>query len=229
MANTQSTISIGQTRIFVPNAAPFAEENWYETLLGKIISPLTSGTPTLDWWWCLKYDEPVGQSDGDCDITAIPNTFRLQDGNYRSVRLRFAIPVADQADFENRGNALITGAACAVSDWRPYDLVKDLGGDRFVGEDRDTARRQERAESITLLLHHLSAVVLHSLIRDGNGFRFERNDNVENPNGSSFESLHHLFCNITSVPTFVSLLLGAQTEWMPSPVLGAIGKLRVTY
>jgi hypothetical protein len=50
-------------------------------------------------------------------------------------------------------------------------------------------------------------------------YRIEQNSYFEqNPNGSSFESVHHVFCNITNVPT--SILFAAQ---------GGRNQLRGTY
>lgn len=41
---------------------------------------------------------------------------------------------------------------------------------------------------------------------DHGRFRMEQNIDSENPNGSTFESLHHCFCNMTGVPLDVIVL-----------------------
>jgi hypothetical protein len=55
-----------------------------------------------------------------------------------------------------------------------------------------------------------SKLVLDALVGpDEHGrFRIETSDDlVQNPRGSTFQSLLHLFCNITSAPTDVYILL----------------------
>ncbi|QDU52972.1 hypothetical protein Pan110_53540 [Gimesia panareensis] len=39
----------------------------------------------------------------------------------------------------------------------------------------------------------------------------ETNTDIENPNGSTFESLHHCFCNMTGVPLDVIVLQNIKT------------------
>lgn len=39
----------------------------------------------------------------------------------------------------------------------------------------------------------------------------EKNVHQENPNGSTFESLHHCFCNMTGVPLDVIVLRNKHT------------------
>jgi hypothetical protein len=54
-------------------------------------------------------------------------------------------------------------------------------------------------------------------------YRLERNDCNGNPQGSTFETLLHLFCNITNVPTEVEVFLkdgeikSATTSMMGRP------------
>ena len=52
-------------------------------------------------------------------------------------------------------------------------------------------------------------LMFHQLVPEGHGFRLETNDDKENPHGKTTESVHHMFCNLSDVPTTV--LLG--THW----------------
>jgi hypothetical protein len=63
------------------------------------------------------------------------------------------------------------------------------------------------------LLHRTCLLIFHCLISpDENGkYKFEESESDQNPKGSIFESVHHLFCNTTDVPTTV-LLAGEWTS-----------------
>jgi hypothetical protein len=138
----------------------------------------------------------------------VPQEFEL-NGLLRSLKFRFALPDTEVQAFEQEGSRRITDEGCVISDWRDYGLAIDLGGDRFVGEVRDASRRGERAKLVLSFLDAVSKLVLHSLIGpDAQGrFRLESNDDYQqNPLGSSFESMHHLFCNITGVPWCVQVV-----------------------
>ena len=54
-------------------------------------------------------------------------------------------------------------------------------------------------------------------------FHFEKNDNKQNPLGSSFETFHHVFCNITEVPLSVLVFTDAQGKQFDRDVFPAAG------
>jgi len=213
--------SIRQTRIFVPANAPFEDETWIEGLLGHVVAPLVESAPTLTCFWFSRYVLPPGIDDGDCDISQIPEPFFFAGNTSRSLRLRYAIPESDCQAFEDRAQALIAASGCNISDFRPYPWIADLGGPRFLGEDRDDARCATRADLMANFLCALSRLVVNSLRgpdEDGR-YRLETADPGQNRHGSSFEAIHHLFCNITDVPTSV--------EWVdPS---GRLIEMRVRF
>ncbi len=206
-------MAIRQTRIFVPNAVPYDSENWVETLMGRVIRPLVESNSRLEWFWFSRYHLPRGVDDGDCDISGIPADFE-KDGHLRSLRFRYQIPDKNQRAFEEEGKRMIVAERCVISDWRDHDLLKDLGGDRFVGQVQDVDRRAERANLVVSYLHSVSKLVLHALVgpdQDGR-FRMENNNDSQNPLGSSFESMHHLFCNITAVPLRVRIFTDGSQQ-----------------
>ncbi|SDI13992.1 hypothetical protein [Propionivibrio dicarboxylicus] len=224
-------MAIRQTRIFVPGTEP--EEDWAETLLGRVLRPLTEDfAGVLEWFWFSRYGSPIDES-GDCDIDVIAEDFKRpkQEGRaaiHRSLRFRYALADADRAAFEQRAHRLIARHGYAVSDFRDYDVVLDTAGDRFLGvENRQASRRERRAQRVTQFYMATSRLVLDALVGpDENGrFRCERNDDLaQNPTGSSFQSLHHVFCNITKVPTEVYVfskegqnVIGFGTHVYPPP------------
>ena len=212
-------MAIRQTRIFVPNIVPYDSEDWAETLLGRVVQPLLQKYPTTAWFWFSRYFAPASMDSGDCNITAVPEEYQIQ-GSFRSLRFRYELPDSDIGAFEEDGNLRIRNEECVISDWRYYDLAGDLGSNRFVGGMRDDRRRLERAKLVVLYLKAVSTLVLDSLVGpDSVGqFHAERNDNSQNPLGSSYESMHHLFCNITALPLRVLVFSnGTQniigTDW----------------
>ena len=221
---------VRQTRIFVPNTSPFDGDIWTESVLGNVIAPLAREHPSLQWFWFSRYVQPRADS-GDCDISEIPETFAV-DELFRSVRFRFAIPEQERGRFEDRARELIDASGARISDFRRYDWVADLGGDRLVGQDRSDSRRESRAELVANCLSTICRLTLDCLRgpdHDGR-YRFEENDSDQNPHGSTFESLHHLFCNITNVPTSVLVIADlVGTHWSPPAAGGPVHEVPVRF
>lgn len=210
-------MAIKQTRIFVPTALPFDDNDWCETLVGSVIIPLVSQT---DWFWFSRYIAPRTDS-GDCDINIIPEEYGINRNGqrlYRSLRFRYQIPDEKVNTFETDVKELIKQCSCVISDFRPYPMMDDLGGDRFIGGERSQQRRIERAELVVQYLCAISQIFIHSLEGpdDSGKFHLEVSDSRENPHGSIFESLHHILCNITNVPLRVLVSQhGIGTDWSP--------------
>jgi len=201
-------MAIQQTRVFVRTDE--SHNDWAETLIGKVFRPLTNEfADVLVWFWFSRYVEPARES-GDCNIVEIPDEYKqpLQSGGeqlHRSMRFRFNIADDQQAEFERRASELIEQGGYCISDFRDYDYVEDTGSNRFLGiENRQSGRAEQRALLTTNLYWAISRLAIDALVGpDEHGrFKMERNDDlVQNPRGSTFQSLHHLFCNITNVPT----------------------------
>ena len=203
-------MGISQTRVFVSSAE--AEDDWAETMIGRLFHPLTAEfAEYLDWFWFSRYGSTAENSE-DCDIALIPTEYTrpLETGGpeiHRSMRFRYAIKDERQESFEQRARQLITEQGYCVSDFRSYDFVGDTGNDRFLGnENRLPGRAQQRALLVTQFYMAISRLMIDALVgpdQDGR-YRIETNDDeLQNPAGSTFQSLLHLFCNITSVPTDV--------------------------
>ncbi|HVP20264.1 MAG TPA: hypothetical protein VMS73_00230, partial [Anaerolineaceae bacterium] len=102
--------------------------------------------------------------------------------------------------------------------------LADLGGNRFLGgENRPIDKQTQRAQFVTCFLQSVSALVIDSLVGPDpeNRYQIEYNNELQqNPNGSTFESLHHLFCNISQAPVSILISTGDQanllgTFWGP--------------
>lgn len=201
---------VRQTRIFVPASEP--DLDWAETLAGRVIRPLvTEFASQLDWFWFSRYGALVEDS-GDCDIADIPEEYKqaLAPGaprRHRSLRFRYAVKDVAQPAFEQRAGQLIATQGYRISDFRPYDPVADVASNRFLGtENRQPGKGEHRAMLVTQFYMATCQLVIDALVGpDERGrYRLETNDNLEqNPRASTFQSLLHLFCNITHVPTDV--------------------------
>ena len=227
-------MAIRQTRVFVRSNEP--ADNWWTTLAGKVFRPLTSDfADRLAWFWFSRYGCSTDDEE-DCDIAKIPATYKqsLQPGGarfHRSMRLRFEIDDAQQANFETRLQDLVTQGGYVISDIRDYPrCLEDTGGNRFLGnENRQPGRADQRSRLVLAFYQITSQLVLDALAGpDAEGrFTLETNDDRQNnPRGSTFQSRLHLFCNITDVPTDVYVfrkqalsLLGLGT--FMNPPLGA--------
>jgi hypothetical protein len=201
-----------QTRVFVKSVEPL--EDWAETLIGRVFRPLTQEFENyLQWFWFSRYGSGEGGDSGDCNISSIPDEYKqpLQPGGdpfHRSMRFRFSVPDDKMCTaFEGRAMELLPQYGYRVSDFREYDHVNDAGRDRFLGvENRQAGRAEQRALLTTDFYCVTSKLVIDALVGpDASGrFRMESNDDQSNnPRRSTFQSLLHLFCNITNAPTDV--------------------------
>jgi hypothetical protein len=121
--------------------------------------------------------------------------------------MRFRFRVDDPTQFERRADELINQNGYRVSGFLPYDSVADTGSNRVLGvENRRPGRAEQRDQLVSGFYCASSKLIIDALTGpDENGrFRMERNDDLgQNPRGSTFQSLLHLFCNMTNVPTDV--------------------------
>ncbi len=223
-------MAIRQTRVFVHSNEP---DDWAETLIGRLFRPLTEEfSADLAWFWFSRYRLPAVES-GDCDIGRIPPEYKApiqgEDvASHRSMRFRYAIADESHARFEERIQQGVLAHGYCISDCRPYDDVADTGGRRFLGvENNLSGRAQQRAQLVTQFYMLTSRLVIDALVgpdKEGR-YRLETNeDTLQNPAGSTFQSLLHLFCNITDVPTDVYIfrkeglnILGCGTFMHPPP------------
>lgn len=217
-----------QTRIFAPYSSPFLDQWWAETIIGHIIKPLVTSGIHLNWFWFSRYVSPRSGDVGDCDINQIPEIYGIYPGNqnpqysdlYRSIRFRYSVPNNFQDEFESQAMRFIEHAGCAVSDFRDYDFLGDLGGPRFIENNVSQVRKEERANLVVDYLHSISKLIVDCIevLHTTEGFALEKSTSMENPNGSIFESLHHLLCNMTNVPLNVLVSETAiGTYWSPPP------------
>lgn len=199
--------------IFAPSREPY-KENWVEQILGDIVKPIiTEFDDAISWIWVTRYAGPYLDDNLPVGIS-IPQEFHANDF-YRFVVFRLHVNSDFREAVQTKTIELVRNAGC-FSDprgWIQYDPVGDVGGDRFIRNDAERSERTERARLIISFVDITIRLMLHSLSKD----EFDRwviEPNMipeQNPKGSMFESVRHLFCNATGVPTTV-LLAGEWTS-----------------
>lgn len=153
---------------------------------------------------------------------SIPQEFRA-NGGYRYIVFRLHAERDPREAIQGATVDLAQGAGCFTDPrgWIPYDPVQDVGGDRFIRDDAERPERIERARLIITFVDTIIRLMLHALSRDESQ-RWDIEPNMvpkQNPKGSMFESVRHLFFNATAVPTTVLLAgnwtsLQVGTYWM---------------
>jgi hypothetical protein len=211
--------------MFAPPTAPY-RSNWVEQILGSVLRPLVDEYhDAISWLWVTRYAGTYVEANPPRGYP-LPPEFR-SDGFYRYALLRLHADTSRRERVHMAALQLALQAGCYTppDGWIPYDPVHDLGGDRFIRSDAHPEQRAERARLVANFVDSTIRLMLHSLAEgeDGTWVLEPNTQRAENPYGSFFESIRHLFFNATAVPTTVllageweSLQLG--THWM-HPVL----------
>ena len=199
---------IRQTRIFAPHEGLFTHPHWAETVIGCIIKPVvTNFQGALEWYWFTRYVQRTDGDTGDCMFAQIPQTFiDPQSGLHKSIRFRYAVEDDTYEAFEEECRQLSENAGCAISDFRTYPILEDLGGDRHLEEPRTPERREKRSQLVVTNYHSIAELILDALIGpDAEGhFSLPHHHQADPRQETPFHALHHIFCNASDVPLYVS-------------------------
>lgn len=195
--------------IFVPSAQPM--ENWVEQILGTVVRPLNEEfNASIGWMWVTRYI----QGSDHLPITIkehflaqpIPNHFLLSEPySYRYIVFRLSVEGDKRQALHQMALQLTEAAGLYAVPWVDYDIVGDLGNDRFVHEGATEEERTLRAKLVANFIDATVRLMLNSLIEENGQWKLESNTHELNPDKSFFQSIHHLFCNLTNVPTFIHL------------------------
>ncbi len=204
-----------QLHIFVPTDHPYGYDNWVEQLLGSVLRPLFDDYgEALLWVFLTRHITARGMGDD------VPERY-FHGGMCRYVTLRISVAEDQRVEIMGLLTMLATGANCYITIPKRYDVLAELGSNRFVRPEADDTARAARAHLLVTLLDAMTRLMLDTLVQDERGVWVqEPNDELEqNPKGSLFESVHHLFCNATGVPLDVLLMregntLKLSTYWM---------------
>jgi hypothetical protein len=196
-----------ELHIYAPSEEPYGE-NWVEQVLGTIVRPLHEQyKDDIRWTWVTRYA-------GQYNPSAPPYGYELPEqyhanGGYRYILLRVSIKDESKESLHDQAIQLARTAGCFTNPngWINYDVRGDLGNDRFVRADAGLEDRARRAQLIAYFIDATVKLMLDSIIQtdDGRWILEPNAHHVQNPEGSFFQSVHHLLCNLTGVPTFVLL------------------------
>lgn len=171
----------------VPDQRPCdRQESWFQSFVGGVILPI-SELPELGRFWFTRYGA-VGKGKHAL--------FRFETGDI------------DTAMTEIRAAARALGFA--ASEHEKYVPASDIGkgeGSRFLGTNakhQDPARRGDLALTF---LYASARLMLDCLVGpDSDGYFALESETVSGfSRESSLEQFHHLFCNMTCVPTFLAV------------------------
>jgi hypothetical protein len=180
-----------------PAKAPFDREDWFESFVGHFVKPLLM-TDLVKQYWFTRY--------GDREVREI--RLRLTTDDYSRL----------QPIIEKQINSY---GFIDLKDELNETLAGSLGNERFLSPEALNSSPQGRGQLMLNLQHSIAALFVDALTgpdKDGY-FRQEKSNSNQNPHGSIFESVHHLFCNTTDVTTEVEMFVtGDQQLCIFSPL-----------
>lgn len=162
----------------LPNTPPFDAANWFETFVGQLVVPLVN-TGKVHRYWFTRYGSAAA-------------------GNKRAL---FRFYTRDVKAIEKRAQELAQSMQATGGDADlAYDAGEISGHPRFLGINQRQTNGKARKELIWGFLHASAALYVDCLShQDGQGrWSLEVNNDQGNcSTGETFESFHHMFCNIT--------------------------------
>ncbi len=181
----------------IPDQRPFDKQaTWFQSFVGSVILPVAGGSQ-MSRFWFTRYG---GVGHGKTALFRFETEF-IDEVFAEISRLgaRFGISVKNPTDF---------------------DVGGDIGrgqGSRFLGTNakhQDHARRGDLALSF---LHASACLMLDCLVGpDPDGYFALESETVSGFSiESSLEQFHHLFCNMTCVPTYIAIAQSGTKDPIP--------------
>ena len=173
----------------IPDTKPYDKQaNWFQSFIGNgLMDIIDSGKLSRFWFTCYG---AVGHED--------------------TKHIMFRFETSDESEVDPYIQTLQSTFVPGPAGYTDYDVATDIGkgqGSRFLGSNakhQDHARRGNIAFSF---LHASALLFLDCLVGpDEEGYW-----NLESETQSGFnketplEQYHHLFCNMTQVPTYVTI------------------------
>jgi hypothetical protein len=160
------------------NTVPFDQDNWFETFVGTFVLPLLA-TGRIARFWFTRYS----------------------DGTNKQAKVRYEVD--DYDTLRPHVASLVTQLAIRIINDGEFDIVGDLSGIRFLGDNQRQTDYRARGDLIFDFLDASSRLFVDCLSHadaDGRWTLETNKERANNPEGSSFQTFHHLFCNLTNVP-----------------------------
>ena len=184
-------------RFDLPNNPPYDRPDWCWQAYGELVLPFID-THHPTRFWFSQYEAPN-----------IP----------KHILVRYESP------------AIFDAANLSIQpvEHHAFNIHDDLGVPRFFGANQRKNDSQLRGSMIFDFLHQASLLTLDQLSHKEHGYWCleQSPDQDNNHYGYTLESVHHLFCNLSRVPTAVALIPAAiaqqhQTNPILSPLYAKI-------
>lgn len=197
----------------LPAIPPYAGVYDLESFVGEQVKPIVD---RLQLFWFSRYG-----ISGNREIK-----FRFSVEDYDGVKDKIeAIEKAFEHGADGCGN---------------YDYVADLGNDRFIAPDRKVSHQADRSLLVYQFLTAGARMFVDCLVQDGPGWKHEEETTSFYNRITPLETIHHLFCNMTNVPTWAAVLLkdgkyevvsdlDGRTRMKADPNTALVGLPRITH
>lgn len=204
-----------QFHIFVP--ITYTLGNWVEQLLGTLIKPIQAEFgDRLRWMWVTRYGEEaqsafIATTSEEMLGQPIPDNF-IFDGMTRRIIFRAG---CDDTTINLVHLRLIELAQTNGLHLRTvnYDVVADLGSDRFAHPDSSFVERARRAELVASSVGSTLNLMLDALVEENGQWRLQTWEHEQNPGPNTFfTSIHHLFCNLTNFHVLLEMQVSQHPE-----------------
>lgn len=166
----------------LPSCKPFDQDNWFESFVGEFVLPLLA-TELIDRYWFSRYqDQTLGKHV----------KFRFFTKDYPALEPKISI-LMSKWTLKDLGDEV------------EYTPVGDLGSPRFFGDNQRQTDKEQRASLVFDFFYATCRLFVDFLSNsDANGYWYLEKEEKSGQNfHTAFESLHHLFCNITDCPALV--------------------------
>ena len=221
-----------QFRILIPfKGGKLFDDNpyWAETCFGNfMVKVYFPRKETIKWFWYTRYQMPLSVDtfikkhvNDDTDfvqkIDVKEKAYvkdvkknKAEEPEYRCIYVRMSVDIDEVKNIKKLIDEQFESIGYKVIRHEDYDVVEDLGSDRFAPVRLDNKRLDKNLKKIRAyaMCGYLSSVCLMffwALQKNKNGWYVpEKNSHPSNKTTkSTFEAFHHFFCNITDVPLFV--------------------------
>lgn len=188
--------------IYMPENFEY-EKDWENQILGNVIKPIIENyEDKLEWVWATSYIIP-NNSNRLVSDHIYPSDYKENKYFYYLV-VRFAAKTFNDYKYilEQIGKLSAKYHYYIPFEARIWSFMPDIGGDRFNRVDSGISERKHRSKLILEFMYSTLKLKIDSLIKQDDRWEEELNvDTIQNPDNSFFQSVHHLFCNVTQVKT----------------------------
>ncbi len=172
--------------LIIPDRPPYDRpDSWFESFVGNHLLPIIQSAP-LKRFWFTRYGGVGGKK-----------------------WILFRFECDDPAEMQPYVDQLLEAFPLGGSGYGDYDVASDIGeweGSRFLGANGRHHDKKRRGELAFDFLHAAARLYLDALAGPDAGGYFVREPETTSgfSQETSLEQFHHLFCNMTGVPSFVA-------------------------